>query len=120
MSYMDGFVVPVPKGNKQAYIDAAAFAAPIFMEHGATRVVECWGDDIQKGKINDFRTSVIAEDDEEVVFSWIEWPSKEVRDAGMAKVMADERMKPQEVHPVPFSGQRMIYGGFSVLLDERA
>lgn len=120
MSYMDGFVVPVPKGNRQAYKDVAAYAAPIFIEHGATRVVECWGDDIKEGKVNDFRTAVIAEEGEEVVFSWIEWPSKEVRDAGMAKVMEDERMKPQEGQGMPFSGQRMIFGGFSVLLDERA
>ena len=120
MSYMDGFVVPVPKGKKQAYKDAAAYAAPIFIEHGAIRVVECWGDDIKEGKINDFRTCVIAEEDEEVVFSWIEWPSKDVRDAGMAKVMADERMKPQEGQDMPFSGARMVYGGFSVLLDESA
>lgn len=119
MSYVDGFVVPVPGGNKQAYKDMAAMAAPIFIEYGATRVVECWGDDIKQGKINDFRTSVIAEEGEEVVFSWIEWPSKDVRDAGMAKVMADERMKPKEGE-MPFSGARMIYGGFSVLLDERA
>ncbi|SCW67848.1 Uncharacterized conserved protein YbaA, DUF1428 family [Sphingobium faniae] len=120
MSYMDGFVIPVPKGSRQAYKDMAATAAPIFLEHGAVRVVECWGDDIKVGKVNDFRTCVIAEEGEEIVFSWIEWPSKEVRDAGMARVMDDERMKPPEGQNMPFSGQRMIYGGFSVLLDERA
>jgi uncharacterized protein YbaA (DUF1428 family) len=120
MSYMDGFVIPVPKGNKPAYKDMAAIAAPIFLEHGATRVVECWGDDIKPGKVNDFRTSVIAEEGENVVFSWIEWPSKEVRDAGSAKVMADERMKPKDGQEMPFSGARLIYGGFAVLVDERA
>lgn len=120
MSYMDGFVIPVPKGNRQAYKDMAAMMAPIFLEHGATRVVECWGDDIRRGKVNDFRTSVIAEEGEEVVFSWIEWPSKEVRDAGSAKVMADERMKPKAGQEMPFSGARLIYGGFAVLVDERA
>jgi uncharacterized protein YbaA (DUF1428 family) len=120
MSYMDGFVVPVPKGNRQAYKEIAAMAAPIFLEHGATRVVECWGDDIKEGKINDFRTCVIAEEGEQVVFSWIEWPSKAVRDAGVEKVMADERMKPKEGQAMPFSGARMVYGGFAVLLDERA
>lgn len=120
MSYMDGFLIPVPKGNRQAYKDMAAMAAQVFLEHGATRVVECWGDDIKEGKINDFRTSVLAENDEEVVFSWVEWPSKEARDAGAAKVMADERMNPKDGEEIPFSGARMIYGGFAVLVDERA
>ncbi|RJG55764.1 DUF1428 domain-containing protein [Sphingobium terrigena] len=120
MAYMDGFVIPVPKGNKQAYIDIAAKMAPIFIEYGATRVVECWGDDIKPGKVNDFRTAVIAEEAEEVVFSWIEWPDKETRDAGSAKMMADERMKPEEGQDMPFSGARLIYGGFAVLVDEKA
>lgn len=118
MSYMDGFVIPVPGGNKQAYKEMAAMAATVFLEHGATRVVECWGDDIQDGKVNDFRTSVIAEEGEEVVFSWIEWPSKAARDAGVAKVMADDRMKPPG--EIPFSGARMVHGGFTVLVDEKA
>jgi uncharacterized protein YbaA (DUF1428 family) len=120
MSYMDGFVIPVPRGNKQAYKDLAAIAAPVFIEHGAIRVVECWGDDIKPGKVNDFRTCVIAEAGEEVVFSWIEWPSKEARDAGHEKVMADQRMKPEEERGMPFAGARLVYGGFTVLLDERA
>ena len=120
MAYMDGFVIPVPKGNRQAYRDLSAMAAPIFIEHGAIRVVECWGDDIKPGKVNDFRTAVMAEEGEEVVFSWIEWPDKETRDAGSAKVMADERMKPEDGQDMPFSGARLIYGGFSVLVDEKA
>lgn len=119
MSYMDGFVVPVPKGNKERYREVAAYAADIFIEHGALRVVECWADDVKPGKTNDFRTAVIAEDEEEVVFSWIEWPDKQSRDAGSAKVMADPRMQPQEGEEMPFSGKRMIYGGFAVLLDAR-
>lgn len=114
MSYMDGFVIPVPNGNKQAYIDVAKKAAPIFLEHGAIRVVETWNDDIKPGKVNDFRTAVIAEDNEGVVFSWIEWPSKEVRDVGMEKVMHDERMQSGEM---PFSGERLIYGGFTTVVD---
>lgn len=118
MSYIDGFVVPVPTGNKDAYFAMAAKAAPIFIEHGALRVVEAWGDDIQPGKTNDFRTAVMAEEGESVAFSWIEWPSKAVRDAGMAKVMNDERMKPDG--DMPFSGVRMIYGGFVPLIDEKA
>jgi uncharacterized protein YbaA (DUF1428 family) len=119
MTYVDGFVIPVPQGNREAYRVLAAKAAPIFLEHGATRVVETWGDDIKPGKVNDFRTSVIAGDDEQVVFSWIEWPSKEVRDAGMEKVMNDERMKPEDGQEMPFSGERLIYGGFVTIVDTK-
>lgn len=115
MEYVDGFVVPVPQGKKEAYRALAEKAAPIFMEYGATRVVECWGDDIPDGKVTDFRGAVKAEPEEAVVFSWISWPSKAVRDAGMAKVMTDERMKPDG--EMPFNGQRMIYGGFATIVD---
>lgn len=117
MSYVDGFVVPVPAGNRDAYLAMAEKAAPIFREYGATRVVECWGDDVKTGKVTDFRGAVKAEESEVIVFSWIEWPSREARDAGMAKVMQDERMKDQG--DMPFSGQRMIYGGFAVIVDDR-
>ena len=120
MSYMDGFVIPVPKGNKEKYREIAVFAAPIFIEYGALRIVECWANDIKPGKVNDFRTAVIAEEDEDVVFSWIEWPDKATRDAGAEKVMADPRMQPKEGEDMPFSGARLIYGGFEVLLDAKA
>ena len=115
MSYIDGFVVPVPAGNKQAYRDMAAQAAPMFKEFGATRMVECWGDDVPDGKITDFKRSVNAEPGENVVFSWIVWPSKEVRDAGHKKMMEDPRMK--DMSDMPFDGKRMIFGGFTLLLD---
>ena len=118
MSYIDGFVVPVPKGNKERYQELAARAAPIFLEHGALRMVESWCNDVPVGKVNDFRTSVIAEEGEDVVFSWIEWPDKATRDAGQEKVMNDPRM--QEDGEPPFSGARMIYGGFDVMLDQKA
>ncbi len=114
MSYFDGFVIPVPSGNKEAYRRVAAAMAPIFMELGALRVVEAWNDDVQPGKVNDFRTAVIAEPDEEVVFSFVEWPSKAVRDAAHVKMMDDPRMDSMEM---PFSGQRLIYGGFTSLVD---
>lgn len=116
MSYVDGFVIPVPAGKKQAYRDLAARAAPIFLEHGATRVVECWGDDVPDGKVTDFKGAVKAEEGEVVVFSWIVWPSKEAREAGNRKVMADPRMK-MEGEETPFDAKRMIFGGFEVLLD---
>ena len=117
MGYADGFVLPVKAENKQAYRDLAAKAAPIFREHGATRVVEAWSDDVPHGQVTDFFRAVKAEEGEKVVFSWIEWPSKEARVAGWEKVMADERMKP-DFETMPFDGQRMFWGGFQPLLDE--
>ena len=114
MSYFDGFVIPVPSANKEAYRRVAAAMAPVFMDYGAIRVVETWNDDVKPGKINDFRTAVIAEPDEEVVFSFVEWPSKAVRDAAFGKMMEDPRMEQAEM---PFSGQRLIYGGFASLVD---
>lgn len=116
MSYVDGFVAAVPAANKQAYTDFARQALPLFKEFGVTRMVECWGDDVPDGKVTDFRGAVKAQDDEVVVFSWIEWPSREVRDAGMKKMMEDPRM--QEMGEMPFDGKRMIFGGFEPILDE--
>ncbi|MRS15657.1 DUF1428 family protein [Enterobacteriaceae bacterium RIT691] len=117
MKYVDGFVVAVPAHKKDEYLALAAKAAPLFKEFGATRVVECWTDDVPAGKLTDFRMAVKAEESEEVVFSWIEYPSKEVRDAANAKMMADPRMK-EMGESMPFDGKRMIYGGFAPILDE--
>jgi uncharacterized protein YbaA (DUF1428 family) len=114
MSYIDGFVLAVPKANKQAYLDHAKKSLPMFKEFGATRMVEAWGDDVPEGKVTDFQRAVKAESNEQIVFSWIEWPSKEVRDKGMKKMMEDPRMKDMKM---PFDGQRMIYGGFAPILD---
>lgn len=116
MSYIDGFLVPVPAGKKDAYFKLAQEAAQVFRDHGALRVVEAWQDDVKEGKVNDFYTAVKREGDEGVVFSWIEWPSKAARDEGMAKAMKDSRMN-HDPAAMPFSGQRMIYGGFSVVVD---
>jgi uncharacterized protein YbaA (DUF1428 family) len=115
MSYIDGFVIPVPTGKKQAYKEMAAKAGPIFKEYGATRIVECWGDDVPDGKVTDFKRAVNAEPGETVVFSWIVWPSKEVRDAGNQKMQTDPRMKMTE--DMPFDGKRMIFGGFEILIE---
>ena len=115
MSYVDGFVIPVPSDKKEAFRRMAAMAAPIFKEHGATRVVECWGDDVPDGKVTDFKGAVKATCDEKVVYSWIEWPSKQARDEAWKKVMEDPRMK--AMGDMPFDGKRMIYGGFAPILD---
>ncbi|MBN8831651.1 MAG: DUF1428 domain-containing protein [Sphingomonadales bacterium] len=118
MTYIDGFLCPVKPRRKDDYIAMAKMASPLFIEHGALRVVECWNDDLMVGKVNDFRTAVLAEQGEDVVFSWIEWPDKAARDAGWEKLMADERMKGPEDNPM--AGARMIYGGYAVILDEKA
>ena len=110
MSYVDGFVLAVPSANRQAFIDHAHAADALFLEHGATRVLECWGDDVPDGKLTDFRKAVQAADGEAVAFSWIEWTDKATRDAGMKSVMEDERMK--AIPEMPFDGKRMIFGGF--------
>ena len=114
MQYVDGFVAAVPNANRDAYKTHATEAAALFKEHGALRVVECWGDDIPEGKLTSFTMAVKREADESMVFSWITWPSKELRDAGWTKVMADERMNNMQM---PFDGKRLIHGGFEVLLD---
>ena len=115
MAYIDGFLFAVPKANKQKFIDHANKGDSVFMELGATRILECWSDDVPHGKVTDFYRSVQAKDDEAVVFSWIEWPDKATRDAGMSKMMemmkTDPRMNP-ETNPMPFDGQRLMYGGF--------
>lgn len=117
MKYVDGFVVAVPAENKEAYKALAAKAAPLFKGFGALRIVECWADDVPDGSVTDFRMAVKAGENEEVVFSWIEYPSKEVRDAANQKMMSDPRMK-EFGDEMPFDGKRMIYGGFSPILDE--
>ena len=116
MRYVDGFVVPVPMDKKDAYCAMAEHAAPIFREYGALGVVECWGNDLPRGKMTDFFMAVKAEESENVVFSWISWPSKAARDAAWEKIMADERMKPPA--DMPFDGQRMFWGGFDVIVEE--
>ncbi len=121
MSYIDGFVIAVPKANKQAFIDCAKSVDSKFLEWGATRVMECWGDDVPEGKLTDFYRAVQATDDETVVFSWIEWPDKETRDAGYARMHSPEVMNDPAWDPVknppPFDGKRMIFGGFSPVLE---
>lgn len=114
-AYTDGFVVPVPEGKTEAYQQLAAKMAKVFRQHGATRVVEALGDDVPKGEVTDFYRAVKAEGDERVVFSFIEWPDKDTRDQAWAAIMADESLKPEG--DMPFSGQRMFWGGFDPIFD---
>ena len=120
MSYIDGFVIAVPTANKQNFIEHAGSIDTIFTDLGATRVVECWADDVPEGKITDFGKAVQAAADESVVFSWIEWPDKKTRDAAMEKMMSDdftdERMD-MEKNPMPFDGKRLIFGGFVPVVE---
>ena len=113
--YTDGFVVPVPEANTEAYREMAAKMAKVFRQHGATRVIEALSDDVPRGKVTDFYRAVKAEDGEQVVFSFIEWPDKETRDQAWQKIMADESLKPEG--EMPFNGQRMFWGGFEPILD---
>ncbi|UVJ46188.1 DUF1428 domain-containing protein [Pseudomonas sp. LS1212] len=116
MSYVDGLVAAVPTANREAFKRHAESAAAIFKEYGALSVVECWGDDVPDGKLTSFPMAVKRKEDETVVFSWILWPNRQMRDAGMAKVMADPRLQP-DVNPMPFDGQRMIFGGFEMIVN---
>ena len=117
MTYVEGFIVAVPTANKEAYRKHAADALPMFKEFGATRMVEGWGDDVPRGKVNDLYGAVDAKEDETVMFSWIEYPDRATRDAAVQKMMSDERMKDMG-GDMPFDGKRMVFGGFEALIDE--
>jgi uncharacterized protein YbaA (DUF1428 family) len=116
MAYIDGFVIPVPAANRQKFIDHAQSIDGLFIELGAMRIVECWGDDVPDGKLTDFRRAVQATKEEAVCFSWVEWPDKATRDAAMARMddlmKTDDRFNPEN-NPMPFDGKRMIFGGFA-------
>lgn len=113
--YTDGFVVPVPEGKTDAYRELASKMAKVFRQHGATRVLEALSDDVPKGEVTDFYRAVKAEDGEKIVFSFIEWPDKNIRDQAWQRIMADESLKPEG--DMPFSGQRMFWGGFEPIFD---
>ena len=116
MAYVDGFVAAVPTANRGKFKHHAEIASQIFKECGALKVVECWGDDVPEGEVTSFPLAVQRKEDETVVFGWILWPSKAVRDAGMKKMMEDPRMQPDN-NPMPFDGKRMIFGGFEIIVD---
>ena len=116
MSYIDGFVIPVYPGKREAYREMADQAARIFREHGALQIIEAWEDDVPDGKVTDFRRAVQAQKGENIVFSWIIWPSRAARDEGNKKVMADPRMQPTGGE-MPFDTKRMIFGGFTPIVQ---
>lgn len=119
MSYVDGFVLAVPTINKDVYKQHAENVAIVFKEYGALKLIECWGDDVPEGEVTSFPLAVQCQADETVCFSWVVWPSREIRDEGWKKVMSDPRMQPEK-NPnaeMPFDGKRMIYGGFEMIVD---
>ena len=116
MAYIDGFVIAVPRSNREAFIKHAEVTDAVFMEFGALRVVECWEDDVPAGKHTDFRRAVAANEDEAIVFSWIEWPDKPTRDAAFERMTSDPRFDPA-TNPMPFDGKRMIFGGFDPVFE---
>jgi uncharacterized protein YbaA (DUF1428 family) len=113
--YTDGFIVPVPEAKREDYRELAAKMAKVFRQNGATRVVEAYGTDVPKGEVTDFYRAVKAEEGEGVVFSFIEWPDRATRDEAWKKIMEDDSLKPQG--EMPFSGQRMFWGGFEPIFD---
>jgi uncharacterized protein YbaA (DUF1428 family) len=121
MAYVDGFVIPVPKSKLDAYRRLSRKAGKVWREHGALEYKECVADDAPKGKVTSFPQSVKLKKDETVVFSWITYKSRAHRDRVNAKVMKDPRladvMGPENMENMPFDGQRMVYGGFEVVVD---
>jgi uncharacterized protein YbaA (DUF1428 family) len=112
--YVDGFIAAVPTLRKADFLRHCHIAAQVFKENGALLIVECWGDDVPEGTLTSFTRAVQKKDDETVVFSWITWPSREVRNEAMKKAMSDTRSN-AEKNPMPFDGKRMIYGGFEMI-----
>ena len=117
MSYVDGFVIAVPKAKIEAYKEMARLGSQVWMEYGALSYVECLGDDVPYGEVTSFPRAVQATEDEVVVFSWITYSDKASRDAIMAKVMADERLKAY-MTDMPFDAKRMIFGGFEAFVEK--
>ena len=115
MKYVDGVVIAVPTAQREVYRQYAEAIAVVFRQAGALSVVDCWGDDVPEGKLTSFPMAVKCQPDETVCLSWILWPPRAARDAGMAKVMADPRMHPEG--GMPFDGKRMIFAGFEMVFD---
>jgi uncharacterized protein YbaA (DUF1428 family) len=118
MPYVDGFIVPVPRKNLDAYKQMSKKSGKIWKEYGALQYIECVGDDVPSGKVTSFRKSVQLKQGETVVFAWIVYKTKADRDRVNKKVMADPRLKDMmDPKTMPFDGKRMIFGGFKVFVD---
>lgn len=117
LDYVDGFLASVPDANRNAYVEHAVKAARFFKTFGALQIVECWGDDIPDGELTSMPMAVDCKPDESVVFSWIRWPSRAVRDAAWERIMSDPYME-SELTPMPFDGKRMIHGGFEMIVSD--
>ena len=115
--YLDGFAAAVATTKRDAYIQSAHNFMSVFQRHGALHTVEAWGDDIKPGKLTSFPQAVQLQDDEAVVVSWVAWPTRAERNACMEAMMKDPEMQNMDM---PFDGQRMIYGGFEVVVDSAA
>lgn len=116
-SYVDGFVLPVPRAKVEAYRQFSEAAGRIWKEHGALAYVECVAEDVKPGKLTSFPQAVTLEPDEVVVFAWITYPSRQERDRINAAVMADPRLGDMKPETMPFDTKRMIFGGFDVLVS---
>ncbi len=114
MTYIDGFVVPVPEENRDIYLEQAREAAAMFRRYGALEVVECWSDDVPEGETTSFTIATQRKEGEGVVFSWIRWPDKATRIAAWKAMMEDPSMQPNDM---PFDGKRMFWGGFEPILE---
>jgi len=118
MSYVDGFVVPVPKKSVAAYRAMARKAGKVWREHGALQYCECAADDVKWGKRTSFPRSVKQKASETVWFSFIVYKSRKDRDRVLAKVMKDKRLSAMmDPKGMPFDAKRMIYGGFKVVVN---
>src|SRR4051812_28676756 len=117
MTYFEGFVLPVPEGNKEAFTAHASKLAPLLRNCGVRRQLEAWDADVPEGKVTDFRKAVDATAGEKVVFAWFEYPDRAARDAANAKMMSDPGMSDMGTD-VPFDGKRMILGGFEAVVEE--
>ena len=116
MNYVDGYVIAVPSANQEAYRLMAADMAIDFKKHGALSVVENWGDDVPEGKLTSFTMAVKREESESVVFSWITWPTKALRDEAWKLIMDEPIMKDNPTAKL-FDGKRMIFGGFRTIVQ---
>jgi len=118
MSYVDGFVLPVPKKNIAAYKKLATLASKVWKEHGALDYHECVADDVKPGKLTSFPQSVKLKKNETVVFAYIVYKSRKDRDRVNAKAMKDKRFANMDPKKMPFDGKRMFWGGFKTLVHK--